>query len=110
MEKEFVKILNKKIREYHDLYVQRDKLLLADVFENFRNMRLKIYELETARVLTAPGLAWQEIWKKTKVKLDLLIDINLLLIVAKGIRGRICHEYAIHWYANANDKIKEKWW
>ena len=61
MEKEFVKILNKKIREYHDLYVQRDKLLLADVFENFRNMRLKIYELETARVLTAPGLAWQEI-------------------------------------------------
>ena len=90
------------------LYVQRDKLLLADVFENFRNMRLKIYELETARVLTTPGLAWQEIWKKTKVKLDLLIDINLLLIVAKGIRRRICH--AIHWYANANDKIKEKWW
>ena len=43
------------------LYVQRDKLLLADVFENFRNMRLKIYELETARVLTTPGLAWQEI-------------------------------------------------
>ena len=61
MEKEFVKVLNKKIREYHDLYVQRDKLLLADVFENFRNMRLKIYKLETARVLTAPGLAWQEI-------------------------------------------------
>ena len=42
--------------------------MLADVFENFRNMCLKIYELDPARFLTAPGLAWQAVLKGTKVK------------------------------------------
>ena len=46
--------------------------MLADVFENFRNMCLKIYELDPTRFLTAPGLAWQGALKKSKVKLDLL--------------------------------------
>ena len=45
-----------KIR-YHDLYFQSDTLLLADVFENFRNMCLKMYELDPAHFLFAPGLA-----------------------------------------------------
>ena len=44
--------------EYHDLYVQRDSLLLANVSENFRNMCLKICELDPAKFLSAPGLAW----------------------------------------------------
>ena len=52
--------------EYHDLYVQSDSLLLANVFENFRNMCLKIYELDPARFLTAPGLTWQAALKKTE--------------------------------------------
>ena len=52
--------------EYHDLYVQRDTLLLADGFENFRNMRIKIYELDPAKFLSVPGLAWQAALKKTK--------------------------------------------
>ena len=43
--------------EYHDLYVQSDKLLLADVFENFRDMCLEICELDPAHFLSAPGLA-----------------------------------------------------
>ena len=72
-----VKILG----EYHDLYVQSDTLLLADVFENFRNMCLKIYELDPAKFLSAPGLAWQAALKNTKVKLDLLTDIDMLLMV-----------------------------
>ena len=49
-----------------DKYVQSDTLLLADVFENFRNTCLEIYELDSARFLTAPGLAWQAALKKTK--------------------------------------------
>ena len=92
----------KKLGEYHDLYVQSDTLLLADVFENFRNMCLKIYELDPAKFLSAPGLAWQAALKKTKVKLDLLTDIDMLLMVEKGIRGGICH--SIYRYAKANNK------
>ena len=65
----------KNLGEYHDLYVQNDTLLLADVFENLRNMCLEIYELDPAKFLSAHGLAWQTALKKTKVKLDLLISI-----------------------------------
>ena len=73
------------------MYVQSDTLLLADVFENFRNMCLEIYKLDPAKFLSAPGLAWQAALKKTKVKLDLLTDIDMLLMVEKGIRGGIYH-------------------
>ena len=93
----------KKLREYQDLYVQMDALLLVDVFENFRNMCLKICELDPAPFLSALGLAWQAATlKKTKVKLDLLADIEMLLIVEKGIRGGICH--SVYQYAKANNK------
>ena len=81
----------KKLGEYHDLYVQSDTLLLADVFGNYRNMCLEIYELDPVKVLSAPGLAWQAALKKTKVKVGLLIDIDILLMVEKGIRGEACH-------------------
>ena len=56
----------------YDLYVQPNTLLLADVFENFKNMFLGIYRLDPAKCCSAPGLAWQAALKKTKVKLDLL--------------------------------------
>ena len=49
----------KNLGEYHDLYVQSDTLLLADVFENFRKTCLKVYELDPAHFLSLPGLAWQ---------------------------------------------------
>ena len=54
-------------------------------------MCLKMYVLDPAKFLSAFGLAWQAALKKTKVKLDLLTDIDLLLMVEKGIRGRIYH-------------------
>ena len=73
------------------MYVQSDTLLLADVFENFRNKCIEIYELEPAHFLSAPGLAWQACLKETRVKLELLTDIDMLLIVEKGIRGGICN-------------------
>ena len=56
----------KNLGEYHDLYAQSDKLLLADVFENFRNMCLKIYKLDPAKFLSAPDLASQAALKKLK--------------------------------------------
>ena len=60
------------------LHAQSDALLLADVFENFWNMCLEIYDLDLTRFLTAPGLARQAALKKTKAKLDLLTDIHML--------------------------------
>ena len=97
----------KNLGEYHDLYVQSDTLLLADVFENFRNMCLEIYELDPAKFLPAPGLAWQAALKKTKVKLDLSADIDILLIVEKGIRGGIRHLTCR--YAKANNKYMKSY-
>ena len=67
--------------EYHDLYVENNTLLLPDVFENFTNMFLKIYELDTSKFLSDSGLVWQAALKKTKVKLDHLIDIDMLFMV-----------------------------
>ena len=52
--------------------------MLAGVFENFRNMPLKVYELDPAKFLSAPGLAWQAAFSKDKVKLDLSTDIDML--------------------------------
>ena len=76
--------------EYHDLCVQSDTLLLADVYENFRNMRLDKYELDPTYFVYAPGLAWQTCLKKTEVKLELLTDYDMILMIEKGIRGVIC--------------------
>ena len=92
----------KNLGEYHDLYVQSDTLLLADVFENFRNKCLEVYELDPAHFLSLSGLAWQACLKKTNVKLELLTDYDMLLMVEEGIRGGICH--SIHRYTKANNK------
>ena len=75
----------KHFGKYDDFYVQSNTLLLANVFENFRNMDLKIYDPDSARFVTAPGLALQAALKKTKVKLDLLTDVAMLLMVGKGV-------------------------
>ena len=83
------------------MYVQSHTLLLADVSENFRNMCIKVYELDPAHFLSAPGLAWQACLKKTELELELITDVDMLLM-GKGIRGGICH--AILRYAKANNK------
>ena len=96
----------KNLGDYHDLYVQSDTLLLADVFESFKNMCIKVYELDSAHFLTAPELAWQGCLKKTEVELELLTDNDMLLMVEEGIRGGMCH--VIHRYAKTNKKIYEE--
>ena len=72
------------------------------MFENFRDMCLKEYELDPAHILSLPGLAWQACLKKTNMKLELLTDYDMLLMVEEGIKGGICH--SIHRYAKANNK------
>ena len=97
----------KNLGEYHDLYVQSDTLLLVDVFENFRNVCLQIYELDPAKFLSAPELAWQAALKMTQVKLVLLADIDIVLMVEKAIIRGICH--SVYRYTKANNKyMKDK--
>ena len=72
------------------MYVRSNTLLLVDIFNNFWNTCFEIFVLAPAHFLAAPGLAWEAALKKTKVKLDLLTDIDILLMVEKGIRGGIC--------------------
>ena len=98
----FKSLNNKNLGNYHDLYVQSDTLLLANVFENFRSKCIEIYELDPAHFLSAPGLAWQACLKKTEVELELLTNADMLLIIEKGIRAGICH--AILRYGKANNK------
>ena len=98
----FKKFKLKNLGEYHDLYVQSDTLLLADVFENYRKTCIEVYELDPANFISVPGLAWQACLKKANVKLELLTDYDMLLMVQEGIRGGICH--AIHRHAKANNK------
>ena len=97
----FQYLINKNLGDY------RDTLLLADVFENFRNMGIIVYKLDPDHFLSAPGLAWQACIKKPKVKLELLTDVGMLLMVEKGIRGGICH--AIYRYAKANNKCMKNY-
>ena len=93
--------------EYHDLYVQCDTLLLADIFEKFRDTCIEIYGLDPSHFLSAPGLAWQACFKKTEVKLELLTDIDILLMIEAGIKGGKCQ--STHRYAKANNKYMKNY-
>ena len=93
--------------DYHDLYVQSDTLLLADVFENFRNKCIKIYELDPGHFLSAPGVAWQTCLKNIRVKLELPTNNDMLMMIEKGIRDGICH--GIYRYVKANNKYMKNY-
>ena len=97
----------KNLGDYHDFHVQSDTLLLPDVFENFRNKCVKIYELYPAHFLSAPALAWQACLKNTEVRLELLTDTDILLMVQKGTRGGICH--LLNRFAKANNKYMKNY-
>ena len=92
----------KTMRDYHDLYLKSDVLLLADVFENFRKTCLKHYNLDPAHYFTSPGLAWDACLKETGQQLQLLHDYDMLMMFEQGIRGGISH--ISKRYAEANNK------
>ena len=105
---------------FHDTYLKTDVLLLADVLEAFWNTCLKNYKLDPPHFYTASGLAWQALLKAAaehcedekkrkncelypdQFRLELLTDINMLLMVEKGIRGGITQ--AGKRYAKTNNK------
>ena len=86
--------------EYHDLYLKTDTILLADAFEPFRSVCMENYGLDPAHFYTAPGLAWHACLKKTGVKLELLLDPDMLLMFERGIRGGITQ--SVYRWAAAN--------
>src|SRR5688572_16558706 len=92
----------KTFREYHDLYNLSDVLLLADVFENFRNVCSENYGLDPVWYFTSPGLAWDAALKMTDVELELMSDYDMLLMVKQGIRGGV--STISHRYSKANNK------
>ena len=92
----------KNMGEYHDLYLQSDILLLADVFENFRKTCLEYYKLDPCHYFTSPGLSWDAMLKMTDIKLELMTDIDMLQFIEKGLRGGI--SYIANRYGNANNK------
>ena len=94
------------MKDYHELYNESDALLLADVFENFRDLCLKIYGLDPVYYFTAPGLAWDACLKMTNINLELLSDPNMLLMFEKGIRGGI--SIISKRYGEANNKYMGK--
>ena len=77
-------------------------LLLANVFESFRYLCVYAYGLNPANLYTAPGLAWQSALKYTSIELELLSDVDMLLMLERGIRGGIIQ--AVLCYAEANNE------
>ena len=96
----------KSLKDYHEFYNITDVLLLADVFENFRDLCLKNYGLDPVYYYTTPGLAWDACLKMTNIQLELLSDVNMLLMFEKGIRGGI--SIISNRYGEANNKYMKK--
>ena len=97
----------KTMGDYHDLYLQSDILLLADVFENFRKTCLEYYKLDPCHYFTSPGLSWDAMLKMTDIKLELMTDIDMFQFIEKGLRGGI--SYIANRYGKANNKYMKKY-
>ena len=81
----------KNMGDYHDHYLKKDVLLLADVFEKFIDTCLKFYGLDPCHYFSSPGLSWDAMLKMTGVKLEKISDIDKYLFIEKGLRGGISY-------------------
>ena len=97
----------KTMKDYHDLYLMTDVLLLSCVFEEFRNICLHHYNLDPAWYYTTPGLAWDACLKMTKVELELLHDQDMLLMIEKGTFGGV--SMISTRFGKANNKYMEEY-
>ena len=79
----------KNMGDYHDHYLKKDVLLLADVFEKFIKTCLKYYELDPCHYFSSPGLSWDAMSKMTGIKLEKISDIGKYYFIKKGLRGGI---------------------
>ena len=95
----------KTMRDYHDLYLETDVLLLADVFENFRRTCLESYELDPAHYMSAPSLSWDAFLKKSGEEIELVSDMDMFQFFEKGMRGGT--SYIAHRHSTANNKYME---
>ena len=95
----------KTMGDYHDLYLKSDTLLLADIFENFRKTCLQYYKLDPCHYFSSPGLSWDAMLKMTKVKLELITDIDMFQFIKKGLRGGT--SYIANRFSEANNKYME---
>ena len=87
---------------YHDLYLKTDVLLLTDMFEKFISACLDYYGLDLCHYFSSPGLSRDVMLRKTKLKLDLISDIDMHLFIEKGMRGGI--SYIAKRHSKANNK------
>ena len=81
----------KNVGDYHDHYLKKDVLLLADVYEKFIDTCLKYYELDPCHYFSAPGLSWDAMLKMTGIELEKISDIDQYLFIEKGLRGGISY-------------------
>ena len=79
----------KNIGDYHDHYLQKDVLLLVDVFEKSIDMCLKYYGLDPCNYFSSPGLSWDTMLKMTDIELEKISDIDKHLYIEKELRGGI---------------------
>ena len=95
----------RNIGDYHDLYLKTDVLLLADVFENFRQTALSTYKLDPAHYYTLPGYSWDALLKLTNIELEQITEANMYLFIEKGLRGGI--SMVSHRHAIANNRYMQ---
>src|SRR5688572_10197432 len=100
-EKVWSKFDMRSMRDYHDLYLQTDVVLLADVFEEFRTMAMNYYKLDPLHYYSSPGLSFDACLKMTGVSLELLTDPDMYLFIEKGMRGGV--SMISNRYAKANN-------
>ena len=102
------KFIMKNMGDYHDYYLKKDILLLADVFEKFIiDTCLKFYKLNPCHYFSSSGLSWDMMIKMTGVKLEKVSDINMYFFIEKELRGRI--SYIAKRYSKANNKYMKNY-